>query len=278
MRTNLIAAAGLVALSVTALTACSSGSASTSTNAPKGLSDSSTFSVCIDPEYAPLEYYANGSSGAIVGFDADVSRAIADKWKVKAKLVPTAFDGLMPALQSKRCDALISGLYMSKERLAVADAAAEMNTGPVIVTTPDEAGALEVPTDLCGVSVAAQSASANAAIIEGLKKTCEADGKPAPQLTQYPQTSQTVLAVLNGKSKALIETDVAAAYMASQNKDKLVVVDGLFPKDTQFGAFTRKGDELSQPVADAITSLRADGTLTELAKKYNLNPTAVDVS
>jgi polar amino acid transport system substrate-binding protein len=275
MRTSLIATTGALAL---ALTACSSGSGSSNDSAPKGLADSSTLTVCIDPEYAPMESYANGSSGKIVGFDADVARAIGERWKVKVKLVPTSFDGLMPALQSKRCDVLNSGLYMSEKRLAVADAAPVLNTGAAILASPDSARSYARPTDLCGVSVAAQSASANATIIKDLDKPCTDDGKSAPKLTEYPQTSQTVLAVLNGKSKALIETDVAAAYMASQNDGKLVVVDGVFPKDTQFGIFTRKGDDLSKPVADAISALRADGTLSTLAKKYGLNPTAVDVS
>jgi len=273
MRTSIIAVAGLLAFSATA---CSSGSATENASAPKGLSDSSQLSVCIDPEYAPLEYYANGSGGDVVGFDADVARAIADKWKVKARLIPTAFDGLMPALQSKRCDVLLSGLYMSAERLAVADAVPTMNTGAVIVTSPASSASFTTPTDLCGVDVAAQSASANATIIKELGQTCEAAGKPAPHLTEYPQTSQTVLAVVNGKSQALIETDVAAAYMASQSDGKLVVVGGVFPKDTQFGVFTRKSDALSAPVAEAMDALRADGTLAELAKKYNLDPTAVD--
>jgi polar amino acid transport system substrate-binding protein len=274
MRISLIAAAGLVAISATA---CSSGNDSSNASAPSGLSDSSQVSVCIDPEYAPLEYYANGSSGSIVGFDADVARAIADRWKVKADLIPTAFDGLMPALQSRRCDVLLSGLYMSKERLAVADAAPTMNTGAVIVTAPGDAASFTKPTDLCGVDVAAQSASANATIIQDLAGACAAEGKPKPNLTEYPQTSQTVLAVRNGKSKALIETDVAAAYMAAQSEGKLVVVDSIFPKDTQFGVFTRKDGDLSGAVAEAMSGLRSDGTLAELAKKYNLNPTAVDV-
>lgn len=273
MRITTIAAAGVLAF---ALAACSSDDSENS-SAPDGLIDSSTLTVCNDPEYAPMESYANGSSGEIVGFDADLAQAIADRWNVKLELSPTAFDGLMPALQSRRCDVLLSALYMSEERLAVADAAPIMNTGPAIVTTTGNESAYSEATDLCGASIAAQSASANATIIEGMEDTCEDAGKSAPELTQYPQVSQTVLAVLNGKSDALIETDVAAAYMASQNEGKLVVVDGLFPKDTQFGIFTRKDDDLTEPVAEAITALREDGTLAELAKKYDLDPASVEV-
>ncbi len=184
----------------------------------------------------------------------------------------------MPALQSRRCDVLNSGLYMSEKRLAVADASPVLNTGAAIVTTPENAKSYAEATDLCGVAVTAQAASANATLIEDLKKPCEEAGEDAPKLTQYPQTSQTVLAVLNGKSDALVETDVAAAYMATKNDGKLVVVDTIFPKDTQFGVFTRKGDKLSQSVAEAVDALRADGTLAELATKYGLNPASIAAS
>ncbi|MCG2621822.1 ABC transporter substrate-binding protein [Arthrobacter sp. I2-34] len=266
---------------VLALAACgapSGGSgAAAADKAPKGLVNAGQVTLCIDPEYPPLEYYANGTGGDIVGFDADAGRALAKHWGVEAKFEVTAFDGLMPGLQSRRCDIILGGLYMSEERLQVADAAPVMNAGPAVLAAPDTAAAFTSPTDLCGRSVVAQSASSNAARVQKLAEECSAAGKEAPKLTEYPKTSETVLAVLNGKADALVETNVAAAYMASQNEGKLEVANKVFETDTQFGVFTRKGDELTPAVAEAFKALHADGTLAELAKKYNLAPEILDV-
>jgi polar amino acid transport system substrate-binding protein len=278
---------GLAAVATAALmlTACSSGTsnagagatAASDAKAPAGLMEAGTLTACIDPEYAPLEYYKNGSSGDVIGFDADGVRALAKHWGVTPKFTVASFDGLMPALQSGRCDILWSGLYRSEARAAVADSSPVMNAGPAAIAAPDVASRLSTPEDLCGLRVVTQSASANSAAVTELSKKCVADGKKEIAHTDYPQTAQTVLALLNGKADVLVETNVGGAYIVSQNTGKLAAAKGVFDPDTTFGVFTRKGDKLTQPVAEALKALYDDGTLAAGAEKYALDKTIVDV-
>ncbi|KHK95833.1 hypothetical protein LK09_17540 [Microbacterium mangrovi] len=280
---------GLAAVATAALllTGCSAssnggsgaGAANANSKAPEGLLEAGTLTACIDPEYAPLEYYKNGSSGDIVGFDADGVRALAAHWGVTAKLSATSFDGLMPALNASRCDIVWSGLYQSDKRKAISDSSPVMQAGPAAVAAPALAAKLSTAEDLCGLRVVTQSASANSSDVADLSKKCVADGKKAISQSNYPQTAQTVLAVLNGKADVLVETNVGAAYIASQNSGKLAVAsNSVFPSETTFGVFTRKGDKLSAPVAEALKALYADGTLTKIAKQYNLDPATLEVS
>ncbi|WP_028267827.1 transporter substrate-binding domain-containing protein [Arthrobacter sp. MA-N2] len=277
MKPALAAAAVVLALSGCGNAAASSPAGQASANAPEGLTTSGKLTLCIDPEYAPLEYYANGSGGDIAGFDADAARALAKHWGVEAKFEVTTFDGLMPGLQTRRCDAIFGGLYMSQARLQVADAAPVMKAGPTIVASPANVDKFKTPLDLCGHSVAAQAASSNAARITSLKDECKQAGKDEPRLTEYPKTAETVLAVINGKSDALIETNVAAAYMASQNEGKLAVASKIFPADTTFGVFTRKNNTLTPALAQALKDLQKDGTLAKIATDNKLEASIVDV-
>jgi ABC-type amino acid transport substrate-binding protein len=271
------ASAAVLALAGCGSSAGGEGAAASSENAPSGLVNDGQATLCIDPEYPPLEYYSDGSGGDIIGFDADAGRALAEHWGVEVKFEVTAFDGLMPGLQTRRCDMILGGLYMSEERLQVADAAPIMKAGPAVLTAPGKTSELASPADLCGLTVAAQAASSNAARIQALADECQADGKEAPRLTEYPKTAETVLAVLNGKADALVETNVAASYMETQNEGKLQVAPGVFETDTQFGVFSRKGDELTPAIAEGLKALYEDGTLAEIAKKYNLDPAILDV-
>ncbi|GAA1422855.1 ABC transporter substrate-binding protein [Agrococcus citreus] len=232
-------------------------------------------SACIDPEYAPLEYYANGSDGDIIGFDADGINALAEHWGVATNFVVTSFDGLMPGLQSGTCDMIFGGLYMSEERLAVADAAPVMNAGPAILTTPDNADSISEQADLCGLTVAAQAASSNEASLQALNEGECADDQMTIQ--SYPKTAETVLAVINGLADALIETNVAAAYMETQNEGSLAVAGDVFPTDTTFGVFTVKDGPISEAVAEGLRALYDEGVLAEIAEEYNLDATIVDV-
>lgn len=275
------------ALAVT-VAGCASGSnagssagstaASTGSSAgPAGLIHPGKLTACIDPEYAPLEYYKNGTDGDIVGFDADGIRALAKHWGVQTDLVVTSFDGLMPQLQSSACDVIFGGLYMTPARLQVADASAVMKAGPTVITTPALAGKIKKKTDLCGLTVAAQAASSNALTVKALSDTCTSAGKKAINLVEYPKTAETVLAVINGKADALAETNVAAAYMVTQNKGRLTIAPNVLELDTTFGVFSRKGDALSPSIASGLAALRKDGTLAGIAKRYGLDPAITEV-
>lgn len=266
-------AISLAGCTSSAPTASPSGSASVS-SAPSGLITAGQLKICIDPEYAPLEYFNNGSSGTIIGFDADGARALAAHWGLTAVFQQTAFDGLMPALQAKRCDVMWSGLYVSAARLQVADAASYLATGPELVINEKSKGTIKTADDLCGKTIAAQSGGANAAMAAQIGVECKAKGKADVNVSEYPQTAQTVLAVTSGKADALVETDVAIPGMVSKSNGQLVELDGIFPVSTRtdFGVFTKKGGPLSEPVATAIKALISDGTLAKIATKYGLNP------
>lgn len=277
----ILAAAATVTL---ALSACSGGATSepsgdgaASANEPEGLVNAGTLTACIDPEYAPLEYYADSTGGDIIGFDADGIRALADHWGIDYKFEVTSFDGLMPGLQSGKCDVIFGGLYMSEDRLKIADAAPIMNAGPAVLATPETAKTISTPEDLCGLRVVSQAASANAASVVALSEKCVADGKDPIETAEYPKVSETVLAVLNGKADALVETNVAAAYMVTQNEGKLAEAPGVFAPDTTFGAFTKLDNPFTAALATAIEELRADGTLAKIAADYNLDESILEV-
>ncbi|WP_347754802.1 transporter substrate-binding domain-containing protein [Agrococcus sp. ProA11] len=280
---NRFGALGAAAAAAVLLAGCSAGTPTSSapasdeasSNAPEGLVNEGQLSACIDPEYPPLEYYENGSDGEIVGFDADSIEALADHWGVETNYVVTSFDGLMPGLQSSTCDVIFGGLYMSEERLEIADASPVMNAGPAILATPENAPSITEQSDLCGLTVAAQAASANEATLQSLNEGACADD--AVNIQSYPKTAETVLAVVNGLADALIETNVGAAYMETQNEGRLAIAADVFPPDTTFGVFTRKDDALSPAVAEGLRAIYDDGTLAEIAAEYNLDPTIVDV-
>src|SRR5205809_882281 len=86
---------------------------------------------CSDPTFPPMEYKT--TAGKAVGFDIDLANAIAKNWKVKAKFVETGFPGLLPGLAAKRCTVVISGIFITPDRLAQFPAVAYMKTHRVPV-------------------------------------------------------------------------------------------------------------------------------------------------
>jgi polar amino acid transport system substrate-binding protein len=266
----------VAAAAVSMLASCSSssGGSEASGNAPAGLLRSGELSVCTDPEYAPMEYLENGDTANPVGFDPDAARALAAKWGLNITWQNTAFDGLMPALQAKRCDVLWAALYLSPERLQVADGAPFLNTGPSLITRTGDTS-IKTADDLSGKTVAVQGGGANEKTLQTLSDQFEQAGKPGITIQPYPKTAETVAAVTNAKADALIETDVAVIDMVGKSGGALQEVTGVFPVDTKFGVFTLKGSPLSQPVSDVLKEMNADGTLKGIAEKYGLDPSRI---
>src|SRR5213592_4108245 len=117
MRKTILVSA-LVALAVAAASAGASSGAT-------------TFTFCTDPTFPPMELAS--SSGAISGFDVDMASALAKTFGATAKPLKTAFPGLIPALNAKKCDAVISGIFVTPDRLKQAGAVGYMETHRVFI-------------------------------------------------------------------------------------------------------------------------------------------------
>lgn len=265
------------AAAITALVSACGGSGGTTEaegDAPAGLIRSGELSICIDPEYPPMEYLEGGDTSNPIGFDADSARALGDLWGVNTSFMATSFDGLIPALTAQRCDITWSALYVSKERTAVADAAPYVNTGPGLLVRADDTS-ITTADDLSGKTVAVQGGGSNEMMLQELSDKFTAAGRPGITIQAYPKTAETVAAVTNAKADALIETDVAVVDMVDKSIGALVEVPDVFPTETVFGAFTRKDSELSPAGAEGITTLIDNGTLAGIAEQYGLDPSSL---
>lgn len=232
-----------------------------------------TLTNCIDPEYPPMEYFSNGSSGKIIGFDADSAAALAKELGLKIKQLNTSFDGLIPALNAGRCDIVWTALYLSNKRLAVADGVPYLETGPgVVVAKGNPKKISDISFSLCGTRIAVQGASANEGLLKAQDKICKDTGKKSIAISSYPKVAETVAALLNGKVDGIVETDVACGDIVNKNAKKLEVAKGYFLGDVSFAAYMNKGSALTPAVKKAVEKLISNGTLAKIAKKYNLDP------
>ncbi|MHA6669918.1 transporter substrate-binding domain-containing protein [Homoserinimonas sp. A447] len=270
-RKSILAVAAAAA--VIALAGCSTEpSQPTSGEAgPAGLAQPGILNLCLSLSYEPLEYYENGTSGEIIGWDVDSARALADSWGVEAKVNVMDFDGLIPGLQAGRCDLVWSGMYINEDRVQVTDAVPVLQTGSQVLLAKEVAANVTEILDLCDLRIATQTGSVDNSHLQDASDECVAAGEPPIQITGYPGSVDAIASINSGKLDGLIDTTTLVATLAAKNKG-LTPVPGLFSSDYWFGAFTNKDSELSSAVRDGIHALIEDGTMAELAAKYGLNP------
>jgi len=263
-----LAAASAVVLSLAGCAAEADTSAESSSSL--SLVNGDTLTVCISKNaYAPL-YWNDG--GTLTGFDVDSITAIADELGVPVAFNEMAFDGLLPALVSERCDVMRSGLYINEERTAKADAIPYLETGPALVAAVASGLEIESSDDLAGLRIAVQAASANERILQELNADFASRGLSAMELSSYPEMPETMAALRNGRVDAVIETDVAAMQAAETLGDEYELLTGAFDADTSFGMYLPQGSELTEKVREVAAQLTADGTFAALAEEYGLLP------
>jgi polar amino acid transport system substrate-binding protein len=233
-----------------------------------GARQAATFKYCTDPTFPPMEYAT--TSGKIVGFDVDMAAALAQTWGDAASALKTAFPGLIPALNSKKCDAVISGIFVTPDRRKQAGVVPYMHTHRVLIVKAGNPKKIHGPNQLKGLVVAVQAGTKYEEYLKALK------AKIGFTLQSYPGDTDAVAQVLLGRADAVLTQDTSYAYQAKQHPGK-IAIGFTFAASDQFGIYFRKADVtgVGQQIKDGIASLKSDGTLAKLATKYKIPVTTV---
>ena len=222
-----------------------------------------TFKYCTDPTFPPMELAT--ASGKITGFDVDMAQALALTWGANATPVKTAFPGLIPALNAKKCDAVISGIFITPDRVKQAGAVAYMHSHRVIIVKAGNPKNVTTPNSLKGLNVAVQAGTKYEEYLKALK------AKIGFSLQGYPGDNDAVAQVLLGRADAVLTQDTSFAYQAGKHPGK-IAIGYTFGSPDAFGIYYRKADAgtVGDEVKNGIAKLRATGKLKSLATKYKI--------
>jgi polar amino acid transport system substrate-binding protein len=226
-----------------------------------GARQSATFTYCTDPSFPPMEYVR--TSGGIVGFDIDMATALAKTFGETAKPLKTAFPGLIPALNAKKCDAVISGIFVTPDRLKQAGAVRYMETHRVFVVKAGNPKHVTGPSSLKGLNVVTQAGTKYEEYLKALQK------KVSFNLQTYPGDNDAVAQVILGRADVDLTQDTSFAFQAKAHPGKIAVGYTFLQKDT-FGVYFRKGDPVGPKIRVGIARLKKNGTLVKLARKYKV--------
>lgn len=213
--------------------------------------------VGTNAEFMPYEYLENGK---IVGFDIDLMEAIGKELGYEIVWSNMGFDGLLPALQMKKIDAVIAGMSQTPERQK-----AVTFSMPYMLVSSDEHfvivnenSPLAKKEELKGKKVGVQIGTIQEEFAKELGAT--------PQL--YNSWTGALMDLQNNKIDAVIIADVTGEeYLKSMSGLKKVDV----VIDTQPGASIalRKGEtKLAEQINQAILKLDNNGTYLQILQKY----------
>ncbi len=223
----------------------------------------------VDPTYPPFESLS--PSGDFQGFDIDLGRAICAELKVKkCNFVSQSFDGIIPALQARKFDAILSSMTVTPERQKAIAFSSEMYNEPTALVVKKGSGLTPSAASLKGKTVGVEAGT----IQETYAKTYWAPN--GVTVVSYQGQDQVYADLLSGRLDASLQDSVEADYGflktpkgADYEFGGDVTSD---PKDV-LGSYIAIGVRKDEPellakINEAIAALHSSGKYKAIEAKY----------
>ncbi|MBJ7473379.1 MAG: transporter substrate-binding domain-containing protein, partial [Solirubrobacteraceae bacterium] len=180
------------------------------------------------------------------------------------------FDGIIAALQAKKCDAIISSLTNSPERakeIAFVDYA---QFGLALLVKKGTTG-IDTVEALSGKTVAVQVGTTTKQALEAESKKIEAAGNPAIKVQTFPKDTDAANALRTDKVDAYLTDAPPAAYFVKQAPDDFELAATPQIEPAPVGIGIRQDDaELKTALQTGIDAMTEDGKLLEILEKWEL--------
>ena len=248
-------------------------SAAAAAELPDAVRQADAIHASVNAIYPPMEY-KDTATGALTGLDVELGEALAKRLGVRIIWAESAFEQLMPSLQTGRADLIISGLTDRVSRHEVADFVDYLKTGAQFYV---QAGSpMHIATDLCGKRVGtSRSTSFPADIVAWSKTHCEAAGKPAIEVVNAESTADARGQLRQDRIDAAVQGSETVPYAFANEAGTYRLLEAPFTSGFQ-GIAVKKGEAaLRDAVADALRGLIADGTYRAILTRYGLEDNAL---
>ncbi len=177
------------------------------------------------------------TKGELVGFEVDVARKLAKDMGVAIEFVPTAWDGIIPALLAGKFDIIVGGLSITAQRnLTINFTVPYAHSGVGVVANREMASHMRWPDDYNHPDVTLTCRRG--------ATPCNAmnDLLPRARVRRFDDDAQSAQEVLNGNAHAFVASYPTPTLLVHQHGDKLSLptTDNLTEGNEAFGL--RKGD------------------------------------
>jgi ABC-type amino acid transport substrate-binding protein len=210
-------------------------------------------------DYPPFEYIDTTKGSEIIGIDAEIARAIAEKAGYELRIQDMDFGGLISALQNGQVDFVMAAMSATEKRKDSVDFSDVYYESKHIVVSNADSG-IKTVEDLKGKKVGAQLGSIQE---EKAKELAEEIGFTVDSRNRI---SELIQEIKSGRMDAAIIEDTSGEGYLNENPDL-----GHFTIEDTEGGFAiafPKGSELREEFNKQLQVMIENGEVDAIVKKY----------
>ena len=209
--------------------------------------------------FQPYEFYEGEK---IVGIDAEIAAAIAEKLGMTLEIVDMEFDSILTAVNEGSVDFGMAGMTITEDRLLEVDFSISYANGVQAIIVPENSPITSVD------DLYAEGASYKVGVQLGTTGDIYATGDfGSENVTTYSNGNEAVLALTGGSLDCVIIDNEPAKALVAANSGLKILETAYANED--YAICVKKGNsELLNKIDAAILELTEDGTIAAIVAKY----------
>ena len=205
--------------------------------------------------FPPYEYYENNQ---IVGIDAEIAAALADKLGMELQIEDMEFGSIITAVQSGKADIGMAGMTVDEDRLVSVNFTDSYAEGYQVIIVK-EGSPIQSADDLADKTVGVQENTTGDIYIS--------DDYPDATVMRYSKGTEAVLALSQDKIDAVvIDREPAKAFVEAN--EGLTILPTEYVVENYAIAVAKDNEELLEKLNTALNELIEDGTVQSIIDKY----------
>ncbi|MCC7045828.1 MAG: transporter substrate-binding domain-containing protein [Alphaproteobacteria bacterium] len=248
--------------------------------------DWSKIKIATEGAYAPWNF--TNSAGKLEGFEVDLANDLCKRMKATCEIVAQDWDGIIPALQAGKYDAIIAGMSITAKRKEVINFSAPYASTPAALAVLKTSPLAKIPVDknydldknkaeaekqIATLKAALKGKALGAQVSTTHMNFLETYFKDVADVRSYKTTEQHDLDLTAGRIEGAYASIGYWKPMLGKPEGKDLVVVGPTFTGGVFGAGVGAGlrkadDDLRKLFDDAIAAAAADGTIKKLSVQW----------
>ena len=243
------------------LAGCGNESTSGDKNEDKVLNDiasSKVLKVGTDATFPPFEF--KNEKNEFDGFDIDLIRAVAEELGADSvEFVDTEFKGLIPGLQAKHFDMIVSAMYITDERKETIDFSDTYFPGGLSIMVKKDNDSVQGIEDLYGKKVSVQIGTKSLKYLE--------ENHPEIEIVGLEKNVEMFLELESDRVDAVVTGRPAGMVYAKENTG-VKVLDGDLTEEYYGYGIRKENTGLTAEVNAALQTLKDNGKYDEIVNKW----------